>query len=63
MSRLFALAAPRSQVETANSAPEFAMHSGQSPMAHFALGIGTLHSTTGLRIDYLVGLKSFPLFA
>ena len=37
------------QLETANSEAEFAMQSGHSLMAYFALGIRALHSTTGLR--------------
>lgn len=52
-SRLFALALPRTQLETASSEPKFAMQSRRSLMGYFALGIRALHSTTSSRADFM----------
>jgi hypothetical protein len=45
-SRLFAMTAARTQLETANSGAELAMCSRYSLRGYLALGIGALHSTT-----------------
>ena len=55
---LFAFAVARTQLEMANSEPEFAMQPGHSPTASFALGIRARHSTASSLADLMAASRT-----